>query len=220
MREWNLIIVGPPGAGKGTQAAFLCQEKGIPHISTGDMFRLAVKNGTTLGLLAKSYMDRGELVPDEVTIGIVKERLASPDVAGGFLLDGFPRTTAQAEALAEALRTLGREITLVINVVVPEEELIRRLTGRLVCRNCGRTYHRTLNPSSKGEACEVCDGDLYQRADDSEQTVLSRLAVYHRQTAPLLDFYRDSGKLRNIDGLKPISEVTAELRAVLAEKAT
>jgi len=220
MKEWNLIIVGPPGAGKGTQATFLCQEKGIPHISTGDMFRLAVKNGTKLGLLAKSYMDRGELVPDEVTIGIVKERLASPDVAGGFLLDGFPRTTAQAEALAEALRTLGREITLVINVDVPEAELIKRLTGRLVCRNCGKTFHRTLNPSSRGDECEACGGELYQRADDSEQTVISRLAVYHKQTAPLLDFYKDSGKLRNIDGLKPISEVTVELRAVLAEKAT
>jgi len=220
MADINLIIIGPPGAGKGTQAAFLCREQSIPHISTGDMFRLAVKNATLLGLAAKSYMDRGELVPDEVTIGIVRERLSEKDVAKGFLLDGFPRTAVQAAALEEVLFSLGREITLVINVVVPEAELIRRLTGRLVCRSCGATYHRVFNPSPGGEVCGICRGELYQRSDDSEETAISRLAVYQRQTAPLLDYYAASGKLRNIDGLKPIAEVTAELRTVLAAKGT
>lgn len=213
----NVILIGPPGAGKGTQAAFLCQEYGIPHISTGDMFRAAVKAGTPLGLTAKSFMDRGELVPDEVTIGIVKERLAEPDTAKGFLLDGFPRTIPQAEALDEALSSLDKELTAVINIDVPEDELVRRLTGRLVCKACGTTYHRVFNPSPSGELCGVCNGQLFQRADDSEATVRSRLEVYHRQTTPLVAYYEKTGKLRHIDGLLPIEEVTAKLREALAE---
>lgn len=217
MRHMNVILIGPPGAGKGTQAAFLCKEYGVPHISTGDMFRAAVKAGTPLGLTARSFMDRGELVPDEVTIGIVRERLSEPDTTMGFLLDGFPRTIPQAEALDQALLSLGKKLTAVINIEVPVDELVRRLTGRVVCKSCGATYHRVFNPSPAGELCGLCSGQLYQRADDSEATVRSRLEVYHRQTAPLVAYYEDIGKLRHIDGLLPIEEVTAKLREALAE---
>jgi len=213
----NIILIGPPGAGKGTQAAFLCKEYGIPHISTGDMFRAAVKAGTKLGLTAKAYMDRGDLVPDEVTIGIVKERLAEPDTSSGFLLDGFPRTIPQAEALQNVLQSLNKQLTAVINIEVPEEELVRRLTGRLVCKACGATYHRDLNPSPSGDLCGVCSGPLITRADDSEATVRSRLEVYRRQTEPLIAYYQTTGKLKNIDGLLPIDKVTVALKSVLAE---
>jgi len=218
MSDMNIILIGPPGAGKGTQAAFLCQELSIPHISSGDMLRAAVKGGTALGLLAKSYMDSGQLVPDDVTIGIVRERLGQEDARSGFLLDGFPRTIPQALALEEALNGLKRDISLVINIVVPHDELIRRLTGRLVCKSCGATYHTMFNPSPKGQHCGLCGGTLYQRSDDSEETALARLQVYLRQTAPLLEYYEKTGKLRNIDGLLPISEVTERLRTVLAER--
>jgi len=218
MSDMNIILIGPPGAGKGTQATFLCQELGIPHVSTGDMFRAAVKGGTALGLAAKAYMDSGQLVPDEVTIGIVRERLSLEDARAGFLLDGFPRTIPQAQALQDVLQGLKREITHVLNIAVPHEELVRRLTGRLVCKSCGATYHRVFNPSPQGERCGVCAGALYQRSDDNEETALSRLEVYRRQTEPLLDFYEKTGKLRNIDGLLAISAVTERLRAVFAER--
>lgn len=212
----NIILIGPPGAGKGTQAAFLCKEYNIPHISTGDMFRAAVKAGTKLGLTAKSYMDRGELVPDGVTIGIVEERLSEPDANAGFLLDGFPRTIPQAEALQAVLESLGKELTAVVNIQVPEEVLVQRLTGRLVCKVCGATYHKVLNPSPHGELCGVCNSPLSTRADDSEETVRSRLDVYHRQTEPLTAYYLSTGKLRNVNGLLSIDEVTAKLRSILA----
>lgn len=213
----NIILVGPPGAGKGTQAAYLCKEYDIPHISTGDMFRAAVKAGTKLGLTAKAYMDRGDLVPDEVTIGIVEERLSQPDTEKGFLLDGFPRTIVQAEALQGVLKALGKELNAVINIEVPEDELVARLTGRLVCKACGATYHKVLNPSPHGELCGLCSGPLITRADDSEDTVRSRLEVYRRQTEPLIAYYRDTGKIKDVNGLLPIDEVTTVLKSVLSE---
>ncbi|KAF0197239.1 MAG: adenylate kinase [Bacillota bacterium] len=213
----NIILLGPPGAGKGTQAAYLCKEYAIPHISTGDMFRAAVKAGTRLGLTAKSYMDRGDLVPDDVTIGIVGERLSEPDTQNGFLLDGFPRTIPQAEALQAVLLRIGKDLTAVVNIEVPEEELVTRLTGRLVCMACGATYHRVLNPSPLRDFCGVCNGPLITRADDAEATVRSRLEVYRKQTEPLISYYQSIGKLENINGLLPIDEVTALLRSVLTE---
>lgn len=213
----NIILLGPPGAGKGTQAAYLCKQYTIPHISTGDMFRAAVKAGTKLGLTAKAYMDRGDLVPDDVTIGIVEERLSEPDTQKGFLLDGFPRTIPQAEALQDVLRKIGKELTAIVNIEVPEEELVTRLTGRLVCKACGATYHKVLNPSPKSNLCGVCNGPLITRADDAEATVRSRLEVYRKQTEPLIAYYQSTGKLENINGLLPIDEVTALLRSVLTE---
>ena len=213
----NIILLGPPGAGKGTQAAYLCKEYVMPHISTGDMFRAAVKAGTKLGLTAKAYMDRGDLVPDDVTIGIVGERLSEPDTQNGFLLDGFPRTIPQAEALQDVLRKLGKELTAVVNIEVPEEELVTRLTGRLVCKACGATYHKVLNPSPRSDSCGVCNGPLITRADDAEATVRSRLEVYRKQTEPLIAYYQSTGKLANINGLLPIDEVTVLLRSVLTE---
>ncbi len=215
MSEMNVILLGAPGAGKGTQAAVLCKEFSVPHISTGDMFRQAVQAQTPLGLSAKSFMDRGELVPDAVTIGIVALRLAADDTAHGFLLDGFPRTLTQAAALQDVLTELGKTLTAVINIEVPEEELIRRLTGRQVCKACGATFHRVFHPSPQGERCGVCGGELYQRVDDSEETVRSRLLVYSRQTAPLIEYYRQRGLLKNIDGLLPIDVVTETLRGLL-----
>ncbi|MBT9133456.1 MAG: adenylate kinase [Firmicutes bacterium] len=215
MNEMNVILLGAPGAGKGTQAAVLCKEFSVPHISTGDMFRQAVQAQTPLGLSAKSFMERGELVPDEVTIGIVAERLAADDTARGFLLDGFPRTLPQAGALDDVLGQLRKGLTAVLNIEVPEEELIRRLTGRQVCKVCGATYHRLFHPSSQGEACGLCGGALYQRVDDSESTVRSRLLVYSRQTTPLIEHYRQRGLLKNIDGLLPIDVVTERLRELL-----
>lgn len=212
----NVILIGPPGAGKGTQAAFLCGEYHIPHISTGDMFRAAVKNGTELGVKAKSFMDQGLLVPDEVTIGIVRERLDESDTARGFLLDGFPRTIAQADGLKQAMADLGKELTAVINIEVPEEELVRRLSGRLICRSCGATYHRAFSPPIASGKCDKCDGELYQRQDDAEDTVRNRLRVYREQTSPLISYYQNTGKLHSIDGTESIEAVTAKLRALLS----
>ena len=211
----NIILIGPPGAGKGTQAAFLCSEYGLPHISTGDMFRAAVKNGTELGMVAKAYMDKGHLVPDKVTIGIVQERLAEPDTKHGFLLDGFPRTIVQAEGLKYALSKLGKVLTAVINIEVPEEELVRRLSGRLICRSCGATFHKSFNPPAQGGVCDKCGGELYQRTDDSEETVRNRLKVYREQTEPLIAYYRTTGCLATVDGTQTIDAVTAHLRRIL-----
>lgn len=218
MSEMNVILLGAPGAGKGTQAALLCKEFGVPHISTGDMFRQALQAQTPLGLAAKSFMERGELVPDEVTIGIVAERLAAADAARGFLLDGFPRTLNQASALDEVLARLGKSLTAVLNIDVPEDELMQRLTGRQVCKACGATYHRVFHPSPAGEKCGLCGGVLYQRADDSAETAGARLTVYRKQTAPLIEYYGQRGLLKNIDGLLPIDEVTAKLRVLLRVK--
>jgi len=211
----NLVLMGLPGAGKGTQAEKIVEKYNIPHISTGDMFRAAIKDGTELGLQAKSFMDKGELVPDEVTIGIVKERLAKDDCRQGFLLDGFPRTVAQAEALDSMLADLERPIDYVINVDVDKEILMERLTGRRICKECGATYHLVFNPPTKEGVCDRCGGELYQRADDNAETVQNRLDVNLAQTKPLLSFYEDKGTLRNINGQQEISVVFQDVEKLL-----
>ena len=207
--------MGLPGAGKGTQAEQIVDKYEIPHISTGDMFRSAIKEGTDLGLQAKSFMDKGELVPDEVTIGIVRERLSKADCEKGFLLDGFPRTVPQAEALETILSDLNREIDFVINIDVKKELLMERLTGRRICKSCGSTYHLVFNPPATEGVCDRCNGELYQRADDNEETVQNRLEVNLKQTKPLLDFYETKGYLRNINGQQDIRKVFADLDELL-----
>jgi adenylate kinase len=207
--------MGLPGAGKGTQAEKIVQKYGIPHISTGDMFRAAIKDETELGLKAKSFMDKGELVPDEVTIGIVRERLSKDDCEKGFLLDGFPRTVAQADALEDILSDLNKKIDYVINIDVDQSILMERLTGRRICKECGATYHLVFNPPAKDGECDRCGGELYQRADDNEATVQNRLDVNIKQTKPLLDFYETKGYLRNIDGQQDINKVFSDLDALL-----
>lgn len=211
----NLVLMGLPGAGKGTQAEKIVEKYGIPHISTGDMFRAAIKEGTALGLEAKSYMDRGDLVPDEVTIGIVRERLSKDDCQKGFLLDGFPRTVTQAEALENILAELNRSIDYVINIDVDKDILMERLTGRRICKNCGATYHLVFNPSAQPGVCDKCGGELYQRADDNEETVANRLEVNLKQAKPLLDFYQEKGYLRNINGQQEIDKVFEDISELL-----
>ncbi|MDR7250973.1 MULTISPECIES: adenylate kinase [Bacillus] len=211
----NLVLMGLPGAGKGTQAERIVDDYGIPHISTGDMFRAAMKEETQLGLEAKSFIDKGELVPDEVTIGIVRERLGKNDCEQGFLLDGFPRTVAQAEALEDILKDLGRTIDYVINIKVDKDALMERLTGRRICKNCGATYHLVFNPPAKENVCDKCGGELYQRADDNAETVSTRLEVNLKQTEPLLNFYSEKGYLANIDGAKHINDVYADIKNLL-----
>jgi adenylate kinase len=211
----NLVLMGLPGAGKGTQADKIVGKYNIPHISTGDMFRAAIKEGTELGLQAKSFMDKGELVPDEVTIGIVRERLSKADCENGFLLDGFPRTVAQAEALDTMLADLGKKIDFVINIDVDQSILMERLTGRRICKNCGATYHLVFNPPAKEGVCDRCGGELYQRADDNAETVQNRLDVNIQQTKPLLNFYEDKGYLRNINGQQDIDVVFADIEELL-----
>jgi adenylate kinase len=211
----NLVLMGLPGAGKGTQADKIVVKYNIPHISTGDMFRAAIKEGTELGLQAKSFMDKGELVPDEVTIGIVRERLSKADCEKGFLLDGFPRTVAQAEALDSMLAELDKKIDFVINIDVDQSILMERLTGRRICKNCGATYHLVFNPPSQEGVCDRCGGELYQRADDNAETVQNRLEVNIQQTKPLLNFYEDKGYLRNINGQQDINKVFADIEELL-----
>lgn len=215
--DLNLILMGPPGAGKGTQAEKINKEYDIPHISTGDMFRLAIKEGTDLGNKAKEYMDQGALVPDEVTIGIVKERLGKDDCKDGFLLDGFPRTIAQAEALQSIMSGLDEPIDYVLNVQVPEEKLVERLTGRRVCPTCGATYHTVYNaPEVKGE-CDKDGAELIQREDDKPETVKNRLAVYLEQTQPLLDFYQEKGYLLTVNGDQDINLVFDDIQTKIKE---
>ncbi len=211
----NMILMGLPGAGKGTQASEIVKKYPIPHISTGDMFRKAIKEETDLGKEAKSYMDRGELVPDEVTIGIVRERLAEEDAKKGFLLDGFPRTVEQADALNEILSDLDRKVDAVINIEVAEEELMNRLTGRRICEVCGTTYHLVFNPPKVEGVCDLDGGKLYQREDDNPETVANRLSVNVKQTKPLLDFYENQGVLKNIDGSRQIDNVTEDVIQIL-----
>lgn len=211
----NLVLMGLPGAGKGTQAERIVDDYGIPHISTGDMFRAAMKEETQLGLEAKSFIDKGELVPDEVTIGIVRERLGKNDCEQGFLLDGFPRTVAQAEALEDILKDFGRTIDYVINIKVDKDALMERLTGRRICKDCGATYHLVFNPPAKENVCDKCGGELYQRADDNAETVSTRLEVNLKQTEPLLNFYSEKGYLANIDGAKHINDVYADIKDLL-----
>ena len=211
----NIILMGLPGAGKGTQASEIVKKFPIPHISTGDVFRKAIKDETDLGKEAKSYMDRGELVPDEVTVGIVKERISEDDAKKGFLLDGFPRTIEQAEALNSIMSELDREIDAVINIEVPEEELMNRLTGRRICEKCGTTYHLVFNPPKVDGICDIDGGKLYQREDDNPETVSNRLSVNVKQSKPILEYYNNKGVLKNIDGSKDIDEVTNDVIDIL-----
>jgi len=211
----NLILMGLPGAGKGTQAERIVGKYGLPHISTGDMFRTAIKEETELGKKAKSYMDAGELVPDDVTIGIVRERLGKADCQKGFLLDGFPRTTAQAEALDNLLADMGRQIDAVLYIDVDRDSLLERLTGRRICSQCGATYHITLNPPKEEGVCDKCGGQLYQRDDDKIETVKTRLEVNEKQQKPLLDFYNKKNCLQEIDGNQDIDDVFASIERVL-----
>ena len=211
----NIVLMGLPGAGKGTQAEKIVEKYGIPHISTGDMFRAAIKDGTELGLKAKSFMDNGDLVPDEVTIGIVRERLSKEDCNKGFLLDGFPRTVAQAEALENILFDLGKKMDYVININVDKDILMERLTGRRICKECGATYHLVFNPPNEEGVCDRCGGELYQRADDNEETVQNRLDVNIKQTQPLLAYYEGKGYLKNIDGQQDIHIVFDDIDALL-----
>lgn len=213
----NIVLLGAPGAGKGTQAAKIVEEFSLPHISTGDIFRKAVADGTPLGLEAKRYMDAGELVPDEVTIGIVKERLSQPDCAAGFILDGFPRTAPQADALTAALAGMGRALDAVVLVDVPIGALVARLTSRRQCRACGRIYNTMGDMPSSADVCDSCSGEVYQRADDSVETVTNRLAVYEANTQPLIEYYRAKGLLRPIDGDRDVSAVYADIATLLHE---
>ena len=209
----NLILLGAPGAGKGTQAEVVCDKLGIPAISTGNIIRAAVKEGTEMGVKAKSYIDSGALVPDEVIIGIIKERLAQPDCQNGFILDGVPRTVAQAEALEE----MGVQIDKAVDIEVPDDKIISRLSGRRVCSACGASYHTDHKPSVKPGICDRCGGALIVRKDDEPATVVERLKVYHELTEPLIDFYRERGKLVVVNGQDNIAETTAMLLKALEE---
>jgi adenylate kinase len=207
--------MGPPGAGKGTQAEHIVNEFGIPHISTGDAFRLAIKQGTPVGVKAKEYIDQGLLVPDDVTIGIVEERLQQSDCEKGFLLDGFPRTLSQAEALDDILSRMNTSLDHVINLKVDRDKLLARLTGRRICKSCGSTYHVIFNPPKQEGICDKCGGELYQRSDDNEESVGIRLDEYINKTAPLLTFYENKGLLRQIDGDQEIDAVSAQIASLL-----
>ncbi len=211
----NLILMGLPGAGKGTQAEKIKEAYNIPHISTGDMFRLAIKEGTPLGKKAKGYLDEGALVPDEVTNGIVEERLAMKDCEAGFLLDGFPRTIPQAEALEEILANLNKQIDHVIHIDVPQAKLLERLTGRRICPSCGATYHVIFNPPAKEGLCDKDGSTLGQREDDSEETVKNRLEININQTQPLLDYYQEKGVLMPVNGDQDINDVFTDIKAKL-----
>lgn len=209
----RVAFLGPPGAGKGTQARDLAQEWRVLHLATGDMLREAVAAGSPLGREAKGYMDQGALVPDDVIIRMMGERLGKADASRGFILDGFPRTIAQAEALAKLLKDLGQTLDTVVYFDVSEPELLRRLTGRRVCRTCGHSYHVTSNPPKRAGVCDECGGELYQREDDAEATVRKRLEVYQRQTAPLLDYYRQRSLLATVSGEGPLAAIRDSIRA-------
>jgi len=211
----KLILLGPPGAGKGTQAKMLTERFGIPQIATGDILRGAVQAGTALGLQAKGFMDAGALVPDEVVIGIVRERLQQQDCLAGFILDGFPRTVAQADALQSNLAELGRQLDRVVSLTVDADALVERITGRRTCRACGRGFHLTFDPPAVAGNCDACGGELYQRDDDREETIRKRLMVYAQQTAPLIDYYRGAGLLVELDGMQAIPVVQEQVLAAL-----
>ena len=208
---FNLILLGPPGAGKGSQGKSLSEAYKIPQVSTGDILRAAVRDKTELGIKAKSYMDKGELVPDSLVVEIVAERLRKNDCHNGFILDGFPRNILQAKAVEKILAGLGKKIHYIINIEVPRKEIIKRLSGRRVCRNCGEGYHLIFNPSVDDKRCDKCKGELYQREDDKEDTIEARLKVYEEQTAPLIDFYRKKGALISIDGVGGFKDITEKI---------
>lgn len=212
--EMNIVLFGPPGSGKGTQAKLLAEKYGIPHISTGDILRENLKNKTKLGLAAKSYMDRGELVPDDVLIGIIKDRLSQSDCASGFLLDGYPRTVPQADALRTILSEMGKKLDIVLNIDVRDDELMKRLTGRRMCA-CGASYHILFNPPKQAGICDLCGNQLYQRDDDKEEAIRNRLDVYKRQTQPLIDYYTKEGMMVTVNGAAGISEVFDEIISAL-----
>ena len=212
----RLILLGPPGAGKGTQASSIVAEYGITHISTGDIFRHNIKNETELGKKVKSYLDKGQLVPDELTIDLVWDRLSKDDCKKGFLLDGFPRTINQAEALQKGLEERGLKLDKVINIDVDKNILVKRLSGRRVCKNCGETYHVDNKPTLKDGVCDKCSGEVIQRADDNEKTVLDRIEVYEKQTFPLIDFYKNLGLILTVDGTLPIEDVFSQIKESLS----
>lgn len=211
----NIMLFGAPGAGKGTQAKFLIEKYGIPQISTGDILRAAIKEGTPMGLEAKKVMDEGKLVSDAIIVGIIKDRLAQEDCKKGFILDGFPRTIAQAEALESLMNEMGIKLDKVISLNVPDKLIVGRVTGRQVCSACGASYHIKFNPSRVAGKCNYCNGDLMTRKDDNEETVTKRLKEYHTQTAPLFDFYKKRELLVEIDGTKDVDAITQEIFAIL-----
>jgi len=215
----NIVFLGPPGAGKGTQAKILVEKYEIPQVSTGDMLREHRAKGTELGKKAQEYMDKGQLVPDEIILSMVKERLSQPDCQKGFILDGFPRTVAQAEALDKLLSEMGKKLDFALALIVPDDLLVERLTGRRTCKSCGMMYHIKYKPPKVEGKCDVCEGELYQRPDDNEETVRNRLKVYHEQTAPLIEYYKNKGILREIDGSKSIEEITQQIISILEGKA-
>jgi len=213
----RIVLLGGPGSGKGTQAKMLTERLQVPQISTGDIFRAAVKEGTPMGLKAKEYMEKGELVPDEVVVGVVEERLTKPDLDRGYMLDGFPRTLPQAQALDKILGGQKKSIDHAILVDVPDDELVKRLSGRRTCKNsdCGAMFHVMFNPPKKEGVCDKCGSELYQRADDQEATIRERLAVYNTQTAPLIDYYKEKGLLRSVEGVGPIGSIFASIEKIL-----
>jgi len=207
----RLILLGPPGSGKGTQANLLQDKFSIPKISTGDILRAAVKDNTELGIKARNFMDNGELVPDEIVIGLIKERIVEPDCKGGYILDGFPRTIVQAEKLGETLAAMDQDIDSVVDLEVDPDELLIRLTGRSTCKNCGAMFHQTSHPPKVEGVCDECGGELYQRPDDNEETIVKRLEIYHKETAPLKEFYRKQGKLQSIQGRGGMEDIFSQL---------
>ena len=211
----KIIMLGAPGAGKGTQAKMIAEKYGVPHVSTGDIFRANIKNGTELGMEAKKYMDQGLLVPDELTVRILLDRVAQKDCENGYVLDGFPRTIPQAEVLDGALTELGDKIDYAIDVNVPDENIVRRMSGRRACLTCGATYHIEHIPPRQEGICDKCGSELVLRDDDKPETVKNRLAVYHEQTQPLIDFYEKKGVLRSVDGTLPMEEVFAAITGIL-----
>ena len=212
----KIVMLGAPGAGKGTQAELICEKYGIPHISTGDIFRSNIKNGTALGMEAKTYMDQGKLVPDELTVRILLDRVAKDDCSNGYVLDGFPRTIPQAEVLTEALAKSGEKVDFAIDVDVPDENIVRRMSGRRSCPKCGATYHIAYLPPKAEGICDHCGAELVQRDDDKPETVLNRLSVYHDQTQPLIEYYEKAGVLKTVDGTKDRDEVFADITAILS----
>ncbi len=211
----KIIMLGAPGAGKGTQAIKIAEKYGFPHISTGDIFRYNIKNNTELGRQAKEYMDKGQLVPDELTVSILLDRVAKDDCKAGYVLDGYPRTIPQAEVLDEALSKLGEKIDYAVNVVVPDENIVNRMSGRRTCPNCGETYHLVHNNSKVEGVCDKCENSLIQRPDDMPETVKKRLEVYHTQTEPLEEYYKNKGVYKEVDGTKPMGEVFEDICKIL-----